>query len=316
MRRLLSLISLAALLPAALHSQASPKKTSRAKAIVGKMLDTAATSAAATATDSLLGSKASSVAGLIGAAPAPAEASCPPGTVMVPTAQGAAAPAAPIASPGGLIVGLAKKKLAKKPDSTPPAAASAPPFSCVTAEQSAAQNAQPAAGATPSAGSMVGAALAATPQGMLVTGAIAAAPMAGKGVKALGGMLGRGVKKDNVIRDLGRGHLQLKTVRFIEGSDALKEGFETELGFIAEALSSVEGNFIITIQPESDGKSPPDTVMVRRRLVKLATHLQVAGIPETRVSVEAGLVASLTSNPSKPKDVRVEIARVPEEPKQ
>ncbi|MGQ0539118.1 MAG: hypothetical protein ACT4R6_09255, partial [Gemmatimonadaceae bacterium] len=285
-----------------------------AKAIVGKMVDTAVTSAAATATDSLLGSKASSVAGLVGATPPALEATCPAGTVMVPT-SGFGAPVAPLPSPGGMIVSAAKKKLTKLPDSTPPAAAGAAAFTCLTAEQAAAHYSQSSPPA-PGAGSAVGAALAATPQGMLVTGAIAAAPMAGKGIKALNSRFGSGVKKENVIRDLARGRLQLKSVAFIEGSDALKEGFAAELAFIAEALPSVEGNFILTIAPESDGTSPPDTVMVRRRLVKLATQLQAAGIPEARVSVAAGLQASLTSKPSKPGAARVEITRLPEEPRQ
>jgi outer membrane protein OmpA-like peptidoglycan-associated protein len=333
MRRHLFHLSLAALLGGTIGAQTPPKKPGRVKALVGKIADTAMTTAASTATDSLLGAKAAPVAGLLGAGPAPAP-SCEAGLVFVPSP--AAATAQPSPSAGSQIVNAARKRIGKS-DST---AAAAPPASaqvqgtCVTAEQAAAmQGAAPPAQAA--SGSAEASAAPAAPgngmpsipgglgslgdgkKGMIVGGAVAAAPLAGKGLRKLGGMFGRGgPSRETVIRDLGRGRLQLKSVRFIEGSDALKEGFEPELSLIAEALQSVEGQFMLTVQGEADGKSAPDTVMVRRRLVKLATYLQVAGIPEGRVSVAGGLEASLTGKPAKPGDARVEVVRIPAEQKQ
>ncbi len=343
MQRLIVPITLTLLLWADAGAQSPPKKPSRVKALAARMADTAVTSAASTAADTLLGSRGAAVASLVGGGQASTSSGCPQGLVMVSTATGGGTPAAAPSS-GAAIVGVAKKKMfGKGVDSTPPAASPAASFTCVTAEQAEAmQGAQPgpsspASSAAPSsvlsavasggavgsgASSSAGASGAASvasgvgsmmggKQGMLVGGAAAAAPLAGRGLKALGGMFGRGgPSREHIVRDLARGRLQLKSVRFIEGSDALKEGFENELALIAEALQSVEGAFFLVIPPESDGRTPPDTVMARRRLMKLATYLQVAGIPESRVSVASGLAASLESRPAKPGEARVEIVRL------
>ncbi len=256
-------------------------------------------------------------------------ATCPAGTMMVPAAGPANTASASI---GRSMAGAAKAKLFGKkgePETARPDTSAAAQYVCATPEQVAAmQSPPPAAGAPPvqatsaspnagvtSAGAQVvqsgvGSVISGKGKGALIGGAIAAAPLAGRGAKALGSMFGRGgPSREGVIKDLAKGRLQLKTVRFIEGSDALKEGFEAELALLAEALQSVEGAFGVSLAAESDGRSEPDTAMVRRRLAKLSAYLEMAGVPGNRLSV-TGARPGPAARPTKPGEARVEIVRV------
>jgi len=220
-----------------------------------------------------------------------------------------------------MIIGAAKKKLAAKKATAAAAApaATTPQYLCGTPDQATAamqaSQAQ-ASGQQPKmdAKSM----LASTPQGMMVTGAIAAAPMAGDAARKLGGFL-RGKQNNQTMRkDLARGRLQLKGIRFVDGGDEMATGFEKDIELLKQALETVEGQFLLNVPPESDGQSPPDTLMAIRRLTRLSAHLQVAGIPHARVTVRGVFPAGLDpkSEPPKPGQARAEIVRIPAEIKQ
>lgn len=310
----------------------APKKTSRIKQIAGKALDSAATTAASVAADSLLGSHGKSLQGMLGTGEL-AGVSCPEGTMAFAAGSlpaGVGQPALYNASAGQAIVAATKKKLAGKPaDTTARPSGAASKVVCATREQvalgagtpggtasSAGMDAQAAAAqaaamgqgtpGTPNVGKMV---MMATPAGAV----IAAAPLAGKGAKALGGLLGRGQSKESMIKDLAKGRLVLKGVNFIAGSDALEDGFEDDVTALAEALQAIEGSYLLNIAAEVDGDNPADTVIARRRLQKLWAHLLVAGIQEPRLRALGVYPVGLDPKKKPPKlgDAKVEIIRLP-----
>lgn len=333
MRRHCMVVTAAILmLPAIAVAQSAPKKGNRLQQLAGKLADTAATSAAAMVTDSLLGTRAgatvvSALGGGAAAAPA-AIPTCAAGQVLYAVSPGTAgaSPASPPPSPGSMLVGAAKKRLLKKKGAdsaaATPAPAAGPRYACGTAEQATASmqggqaaqaaQAQQQPGAASAAGG-VGAVLAASPTGMLVSGAVAMAPAAGKAAKALGSRFGLMASLETMIRDLARGMLRLKGIKFVEGSDAIYPGFEGEIAMLAEALQTVEGQFVLNVPAEGDGKSEPDTAIARRRILKIWTHMQVGGIPATRL-IALGVFPSeydAKRKPPKKGGARVEILRMP-----
>ena len=284
--------------------QAAPKKKSAIGKIASKLVDSAVTAAASGAVDSLLGTKGGAV-------------SCPAGTV----ATGAGA------TVGSQVVGQAKQKLlGGKKD---PAAVAPPPMCVpiqaggvptdVAAAQAAAMAAmgqQPqtggAPGAMPSAGSIAQGLAAATPVGM----AVAAAPMAGKAVKAVGGLLGgKGQTKESMIKDLAKGRLVLKGIKFIASSDALEDPIDDDIALLAEALAAMEGQYVLNMPAEAKDKEEPDTTIARRRLTRLVANLQVAGISDERIVVVGIYPPGLDpkSKAPKPGDARVEVLPLPKD---
>src|SRR5262245_22273247 len=297
--RVVRSVGIALLVATPLLAQSAQKKPSRAKAVAGKIVDTAATSAATMAADSLLGTRGAAMTQALSAAQLAQVAqaaqlaagtlpNCAAGTIPVPVAVGGPSPtgAGAVASaasalgsipsvptPGGLLVGVAKKKLfgfGRKKDTTQTTAASAPAaaaaatvnaaagraqYQCMTVEQAqaysqAASNGANAAMMSALAGSAANAAgnqaaanaqkdvmktaaataLAGSPAGMMMTGAAAAAPTAGKALHALGSRFGRGGQnKEGMQKDLAKGRLELGSIKFAPGSDAPAEGFEQTL---------------------------------------------------------------------------------------
>ena len=290
-------------------------------------------------------------------ATAPDVPQCASGMVLIPASLANPATASPVASaaagmptipsipsPTSFLANAAKNKLLKKGDSVPVAPTSPPAsttptaqFLCVTPAQAqtylqSAQNAasaqaaptpeQAAAAQKDAMKSAVTGVLAATPQGMLVSGAVAAAPSATGAVKSLAGRFSRGESKDGMIKDLRQGRLQVKGIRFVDGSDEMAEGFEQTIAMLGDALQSVDGQFALIVPAESDGKSPPDVETARRRMAKLAAHLQLAGIAPERLVVADDAIGAHTpggrtvgahmSAAKAPKigEARVEIVRV------
>jgi hypothetical protein len=296
----------------AVSAQAQTKKPSLKK-MVSKIVDTTLTQAAAGAVDTLLGTKAGAES-----------TACPPGFVMV-GGTGAAASTA-----GGAIVNTAKKKLLGAKDSAP---AGTPPRqpTCVpaagaanagdpaamaqaaAAAQSQAAAGQAAAGAMPSAGSIAKGMAAATPVGL----AVSAAPTA---IKAVGGLLGRKAQtKESMIKDLAKGRLILKGIKFIASSDALEEPIDDDIALLAEALAAMDGQYVLNMPAEARDKEPADTAIARRRLTKLIANLQVAGISDERMAVVGIYPPGLDPKAKSPKpgDARVEVLPLPKDfPKQ
>jgi hypothetical protein len=324
MRRgiLIALGSVLALTPE-LTAQSTPTKTApkpatpgRARSIAKQLADTTVTSAAGIVADTLLGEHAGMVAAIIGAGGQP---TCAPGLMAMP-AQYAGMPGAGAAqgmtsmpSAGSAIVGLAKKKLAGKAAGAAAGAAAgtaagaaagaaaqqgaAPQYLCgtpdqITAAMQAAQSAGAAgqaAGAGASMKSGMGAALAATPQGALVGGAVAAAPMAMAGAKKLGGMFGRGAQTaESMKKDLAKGKLTVKNIKFVRGSDELAPGFEADLAVLAEALQGLEGQFVLSVPAEAGESAEPDAELAERRMQRVFAHLLLSGLPNGRVMTGSG----------------------------
>lgn len=316
-----AVVLLIGLLPAASVIAQNPPKTgtksgaSREKSIAGKLADTAVTSAAAVATDAVLGDNAAALAAAVlpGTGGMPA---CPEGLVPFQVAPSVnVAPVAAMPTPGSLIVGVAKKTIVgDAADSASPSASSGAQFQCVTPEQAAA--AGNAGAGAPSAMSSVSSVMAATPQGMLVTGAIAAAPAAGKGIKKLGGMFGRGKQSsESMAKDLAKGRLQVKSIQFVDGSDELAPEYEPVIASLAEALQQSEGRFLLLLPAEADEQGLPDSALAQRRLARVAMHLQLGGVPDGRLTmVDERTGERKAAKTAKRGDARIELVRLPAEP--
>ena len=280
--------------PAGGQGSAATSASDRAKAVLGKAADTAATSAASLLADTLLGSHG-------GLAPATLDANgqpaCGAGLIAVPAeslapnGMAAASGVPGVPSPGSAIVGMAKKKLAGDGDAdTSAAAAPASGYYCGTPEQVNAvmQQAQ-TGGAGAGSGMQAGvtSALSSTRQGARVGGAVAAAPLAGTAARKLGGMFGRGGQTaESMQKDLTKGRLTLKKLQFAEGSDELGEGADEEIAKLGQALAASEGRFALEVAPE--GTSEADIALAGLRSQRVMAHLLVAGIGVDRISAGAG----------------------------
>lgn len=338
---LVALLLLAA--PAGLTAQATDTaKSRRSKVATGAK--TGAVSGAAAAAAAF--ASPTSAAALEASSPSSAIPTCAPGQVLyaAPVAPTAAAAgsnslmstAMGVMAPGGTsMIDAAKKKYLKKDSSAVGAvgagavagaatgavnaAAGSPQYLCGTPDQAVAsmqasnQAAQAGQAGAPSVGSM----LAATPQGMMVNGAIAAAPIAMAGAKKVGGMFFKGQTKESMAADLARGKLVMKGLKFVEGTDMLVADAENDIPLLGEALKFVEGQFILTVPAETDGKSPPDVALAKRRVARIAIHLLTSGIGEDRVTARPFTPPAPDAKPAtvKPGAARPELARVPTEPK-
>ena len=296
----LSLLAQSAYAQAAPAAPTKVSKSARAKALAGRLADTAATSAASLGADSILGSRANLVAQAVGAGGAATP--CAPSAGSLPSV-----PTMP--SAGGLLVSAAKKRFlgGKAKDSaaaavTPAAAAGATAKPCAPDAATAQQNMLKTAGSV---------ALAASPAGMAVAGAAAAAPHAGKAIRSLNNRFRRGTdSKESLHRDLEAGRLELKGITFAKGSVDASEGFEAPLAQLAEALGQVPGQFVLYVTPESTAAGTPDVATATRRAEAIAMHLQLAGIDASRVTVGAATDAAAPSA-SKPGEARVVLVRSP-----
>jgi hypothetical protein len=304
---------------------AAPKKApSKVSKVVKKLADTAATTAAGMAVDTLLGQKGRAVAGALTGTAAANGASCPAGYVAVPTGAGALSPGQlpGMPSAGAAMVSAAKRavKTRPSPDSgkamaaaaAAPAAGQMPAFSCQPAGMPA--GAAAGAPAMPGMPSALGMVAAVSPIGM----AAAAAPMAGKAAKGIKGMFG-GKPQDKIamLRELGKGRLELKDVHFIEGTAEFEPGFEASFATLGEALGLAEGTYILHVPAEQGEKgAPPDTARARKRLEKAWAALLVNGVPDQRVIAAAVLPPTLAAGRKPPKagEARVELIRLVEKP--
>lgn len=281
---------------AAQDSAATVKKPpSRAKAIVKRLADTAATAAAGAGVQSLLGKKAGGVAGALGVGAGTSPCGSNPG------------------SSGSAIVGVAKGIIKKTADTTP--APAVVPCATATALQGSVPAGVPgAAAAIAGSGSPTGAlgtVAALTPIGMAVT----AAPLAGQAFKGVKGMLG-GKPQDKIamLRELGKGSLELKGVKFIQGTAEMEPGFEPSFAALGEAIGLAEGSYILYVAAEAGEKgAAPDTALARKRLQKVWAAVLVNGVPDQRIIPVAALPKELSEGRKAPKpgQARVEIIRLP-----
>jgi hypothetical protein len=118
-----------------------------------------------------------------------------------------------------------------------------------------------------------------------------------------------------MIKDLAKGRLVLKGIKFIASSDALEEPIDEAIATLAEALSAMEGKFVLNMPAEAKDKAEPDTVIARRRLDKLVASLQVAGISPDRLTVVGMYPPGLDPKAKSPKpgDAKVEVLPLPKD---
>jgi hypothetical protein len=288
---------------------ATAAEAQRPKSMAGKMkgalkgaVDSAASRAAAAVVDSALGTGDTQLAD---------GSKCPPGTIAAQSETVGKALVKKVR--GTKDTSVAVPKCVADPTAAVGVAQQQAAMAAANQAAQAAAMSAAASQAAPNGGSVASAMAAATPIGLAVT----AAPVAVKGVKALGGLLGKGgPNAAAMIKELStKGRLELKGVRFIGASDAIEPGFEDDVAMLAEALGSIEGQFVLNIPAEAAEKAEPDTTMARRRLTKLAAHFAVAGIPESRVRFVSE-APGLDPKKKTPKlgEAKVELLRAPSEP--
>jgi hypothetical protein len=339
MRKIISILALVAVttggslaLAQAPAKPATPAKKppSKVTGVVKKLVDTAATAAAGKVVDTVLGEKGRAVANALTGGNGTA---CPAGTIAIPTNPAAAlALTGGTASAGAAVIGAAKKALKSKAADAAQAAigtaasGTVAGVACqpVPAEAGAAGMAGMAGmaglatpgtpGAKPGLPGGMGALAAVTPVGM----AVAAAPLAGQAVKGLKGMFGgKPMDKIGMLRELGKGRLELKGVKFIEGTAEMEPGFEATFATLGEALGLAEGTYLVHVAAEQADKStPPDTALARKRLGKVWAALLVNGVSDQRVIATVILPAELQAGRKPPKagDARVELIRFTGQP--
>jgi hypothetical protein len=168
-------------------------------------------------------------------------------------------------------------------------------------------------GASPLGGmGSLGAMAGLTPVGL----AASAAPGAIKGVK---GMLG-GKPQDKLamVRELGKGSLELKSVKFIEGTQEFEPGFEASFVAFAEAIALVEGTYYMHVSPELPRQkgAAPDTVLSRKRVEKIWGLMVASGVSDQKVFPVTELPAEMSADRKLPKagEVKVEILKFEKQP--
>jgi outer membrane protein OmpA-like peptidoglycan-associated protein len=222
-----------------------------------------------------------------------------------------------MANPKGAVVSAAKKKLfgSKSSNTSTDSAAAKPPAPrCLTPEQ---YSAEMKAQQTAAMKGVATAALTATPVGMAVVGAKAAAPVAGRVAGALSSRFHRGPSKDDMVRDLTAGRLYLENVSFKPGAEDAASGSDKALATLVDALKSADGRFVLKVTPESDGKTPSDAKLAQTRAQHLAAKLQSAGVPVAKVT-PAPLTVTTNWNVGAPvkSDAHLELVALPPEHKQ
>jgi hypothetical protein len=296
-----------------------PKKpTSKLGKIAERVADTAATTAAGAGVQSLLGKKAGGVANALGAG---GVNPCGPG-------YGATAGAAIVGAAKGIVKNAADTGQAAATDPCGRAgavpgmpagipgipsgvdAATAAAMAGAMAGAGAGGGGAAAAGMNPLGG--MGAVASMTPIGL----AAGAAPGAIKGVKGLLG--GKPQDKTVMLRDLGRGKLELKQVKFIEGTQEFEPGFEASFATFAEAIALVEGTYLMHVSAESPREkgAEPETVLARKRVAKVWALMAASGVSDQRVIPMSELPEAMHAGRKLPKagDVKVEIIKFEKQP--
>jgi hypothetical protein len=148
--------------------------------------------------------------------------------------------------------------------------------------------------------------------------AVAAAPLAGGAVKGIKGMFGgKPMDKIAILRELGKGAVTLKGVKFIEGTAEMEPGYEPTFAALGEALPLAEGTYLVHVAAEqADKKSPPDTALARKRLEKVWAAMLVNGVSDQKIISATVLPEALRQGRKPPKagDAKVEIIRMPAQP--
>jgi hypothetical protein len=158
----------------------------------------------------------------------------------------------------------------------------------------------------------MGAMAAMTPMGL----AASAAPGAIKGIKGVLG--GKPQDKLAMLHELGKGSLEFKHLKFIEGTVEFEPGFEASFVAFAEAIALVEGTYLMYVSPESprDKGAQPDTVLSRKRVAKVWAAMAANGVSDQKVIAVSELPASMSAGRKLPKagDVKIEVLKFEKQP--
>ncbi len=117
-----------------------------------------------------------------------------------------------------------------------------------------------------------------------------------------------------ILRELGKGQLVLKSVKFIEGTAEMEPGYEPTFAALGEALAMAEGTYLVHVGAElADKATVPDTALARKRLDKVWAGLLVNGVSDQKIIAAAVLPPALAEGrkPVKHGDARIEVIRLP-----
>jgi len=292
-------------------STKAKKPPSKLEKVAKRVADTAATAAAGAGVQSLLGKKAGGVANALGA-----------GVNPCGTGYGVTGGAAIVGAAKGIVKEATDTAAGVDPcakaGAVPGMPAGLPGMPGVDAATAAAMagamagatGGRAAAGVNPLGG--MGAVAGMTPVGL----AAGAAPGAIKGVKGLLG--GKPQDKTAMLRELGRGKLELKQVKFIEGTQEFEPGFEASFATFAEAVALVEGTYLMHVSAEAPREKGAelDTALARKRVAKVWSLMAASGVSDQKVIPVNELPESMTAGRKLPKsgDVKVEIIKFEKQP--
>jgi hypothetical protein len=310
-------------------AQAAPDTTKAKKPpsklgkIVKKVADSAATTAAGAGVQSLLGKQAGGVAKAMGAGglnPCGTGYGVTAGAAIVGAAKGIAKQVADTSKaasanpcvPGAGIPGMAAG-IPGMPGGIPGMPAGADAAAAAAAMAGGGMGgaaAAAAAGANPLAG--MDAMAKYTPVGL----AASAAPGAIKGIKGMLG--GKPQDKTAMLRELGKGNLELKQVKFIEGTQEFEPGFEESFTTFAEAIALVEGTYYLYVSPEAPREkgAEPDTVLARKRVARVWGLMAAAGVSDQKVVAVTSLPPAMSEGRKLPKagNAKIEIIKMEKQP--
>src|SRR4029079_13588811 len=209
-------------------------------------------------------------------------ADCPAGMMPAPQAPETGLGSMSAMSPTGAIASAARKKILgskTKPDSAPPAPAKP---KCLTPEQFAAEAKAQQSAAIKGAAT---AAFSATPIGMAVMGAKAAAPVAGKVAGAISSRFRKGPSKESWTKSLTTGRLDVENMSFDAGADGPTLASLKSLQLLSEVLKSSESKYVIRLTPESNGTASADPKLAFLRGQLLMAALGAGGVCSERNEV-------------------------------
>ena len=234
---------------------------------------------------------------------------CPAGMMPAPQPPETGMGSMAAMNPTGAIASAAKKKILgskAKADSAPPAVPAAPAKpKCLTPEEFAAEAKAQQSAAIKGAAT---AAFSATPIGMAVMGAKAAAPVAGKVAGAISSRFRRGPSKESWTKALTAGRLEVENMSFDAGADGPTMASLKSLQLLAEVLKSSDGKYVIRVTPESNGTTAADPKLAFLRGQLLMAALVAAGVPAERISVAPPApLTSWDNGPPKKTEARVEV---------
>jgi len=230
------------------------------------------------------------------------QADCPPGLMPAPVMP--ASTMGSIPSPTSALAKAAKKKIVGSKDEAKPDTTPAKP-KCLTPEQFAVEAKAQQSAAIKGAAT---AALSATPIGMAVMGAKAAAPIAGKVAGAVSSRFHRGPSKESWTKALTTGRLDVENFSFDAGADGPTMASMKSLALLGEVLKSSDGKYVLRVTPESNGvtAADPKLAFLRGQLVMAA--LVAAGVPSDRISVAPPtLTSSWDNGPPKKTEAKLEV---------